>query len=263
MKYLNKFENFDNDESRSSGDGEFPQYNQANRLKAKQYVDDMFSKGAGDEVTDLCKEVGCDMPQDDDGLDEIKEKAIAYFIENPERMKNFGGTGFKNFPAGGGDGVVRTNNIGGVHEDNKFKPGPGEANSIRLGLNKDEMKLFSSKAQLTNLIRRNKVTLHNGEVWFNKEDEPTIRILNIFFDLAEDEDVNEVNEHMSETPSAKIDVIAVQRKRDDVIFRIGETYKDLNDHEYTISAITEGGGGIFYLEAAEGGFINVLNAIKI
>jgi len=260
MKYLNRFENFDNDESRSSGESTYPEYNQANRLKAKQYVDDMFSKGAGDEVTELCKEVGCDMPKDDSGLDEVKEKAIAYFIENPERMKNVGGYDFKSFPAGGGDGVVRTNNIGGALHESK-RPSPEEEGSVKIDLTKEEMKWFSSRTQLINLIRRNKVVLHDGEVWYNKDDKPTIKILDIFFEI---DNVEEgINEHMTESPSLKVDILSVQRKRDDVIFRVGETYKDEYDIEHTIGSITEGGNGIYYINAVKGGFINVLNAIKI
>lgn len=258
MRHLNKFENFDNDESRSSNPS-YPEYNQANRLKAQQYVDDIFSKGAGDEVSSICKEAGCSLPKDESELTEIKEKIVKYFIDNPERIKNYSGE-FRTIPYNSGDGVVRTNNIGGSIRESK-KPSPGEENSIKIHLTKDEMRLFSKKTQLISLINRNKVTLRDGEVWFNKDDNQTIKILDIFFEIDESTFEEEINESLES--QLGFELLSIKRKRDGIIFRVGETYKDLNNHEYTIGSITEGGNGIFYLNATEGGFINALNAIKI
>lgn len=252
MQYIKRFENFTNDENR--GDEQtYPEFNQANRLKAKEYVDIIFNKGSGAEVNDVCKEIECDLPKEDSELDEIKEKAIEYFIKNPERMKSFGNDQFKTFNVNAGDGVVRTNNIGGVRESNEgnpqglkkgdnitfefkgqivggeiknivglnaeisskylksntslplrqlkkenklisesTKPGPTVEDSIKIDITKDEMKLFSSEASLMKLMKRNKISLYNNQVWYKKDDKEAVQILDIFFNT-EDEIENEID----------------------------------------------------------------------
>ena len=68
----------------------------------------------------IMKEIGEKAPQTDEELDALKDKAIQYFIDNPERIKEFDG-GFKSIPYNSGDGVVRTNNVGGsLRESNKL-----------------------------------------------------------------------------------------------------------------------------------------------
>ena len=77
MKFIQKYENFTTDDNRGDNQS-FPKYNQANRLKAKQYVDQIFSGGSGPEVVEMCKEIGCDRPTNDEELESVKEKAIEY-----------------------------------------------------------------------------------------------------------------------------------------------------------------------------------------
>jgi len=60
----------------------------------------------------------------------------------------------------------------------------------------------------------------------------------------------------------KISVLSLRRESDGMIFKIGDKYKDANNNEYTIASITSGGDDIFYLNAEEGGYINVHMAIK-
>ena len=312
MKFIQKYENFTTDDNRGDNQS-FPKYNQANRLKAKQYVDQIFSGGSGPEVVEMCKEIGCDRPTNDEELESVKEKALEYFIDNPERIKEVG-TSFQSYPysGNGNDGIVRTNNVGGVVRESK-----GEKNS-KVILNDDEMNLFSSETPLINLIRKNKISLHDKEVWYAKDDKETKKILDIFFEIdsvnesynyptmeqVEDASPGEImrwqrflpspsNKEQSDiinavfakykklkasgdinsdtsksvgwnesTNNFRISVLSLRRESDGMIFKIGDKYKDGNNNEFTIASITSGGQDIFYLNAEEGGFINVLNAIK-
>ncbi len=60
----------------------------------------------------------------------------------------------------------------------------------------------------------------------------------------------------------RVSVLSLRREVDGMIFKIGDKYKDANNNEFTVASITSGGADIFYLNAEEGGFINVLNAVK-
>lgn len=123
MKYLSKFENFDTDETRYI-DGNVPKINPVISLKAKNFVDKIFDKGSGSDVNELCKEIGADVPKTDEDLDSIKELAIKYYTENPERIKDTDGATLKRFDVGGGDRVARTNNVGGaLRESTNFESG--------------------------------------------------------------------------------------------------------------------------------------------
>ena len=187
MKFIKKYETFTNDESRTNIPEE-PKYNPVNNLKAKNYVELVFSKGAGDEVNQICKEIGCEMPSSDEELDEAKESAIKYFIKNPERIKSFDQPVSKIQQTG--DAAPRTNNIGGTSFTNSTHIGESvnPSNDGVIKINKDEMRLFGTETQLIKLIKSNKISLHNNEVWFDENDEETKKILDIFFE------VNQVNE---------------------------------------------------------------------
>lgn len=191
MKFIKKYETFTNDESRTNITEE-PKYNPVNNLKAKNYVELVFSKGAGDEVNQICKEIGCEMPSSEEELDKSKEEAIKYFIENPERMKSFDQPISKIQQTG--DASPRTNNIGGTSFSNSTHVGESFQSPSSDGvieINKDEMKLFGTETQLIKLIRTNKISLHDNEVWFDENDEETKKILDIFFEI------NQVNESVA------------------------------------------------------------------
>ena len=169
MKFIKKFESFLTDDNRGDEQA-YPKYNQANNLRAKDYVDSVFNSGSGPEVTKICKEIGCERPSDDSSLEKVREKAVEYFKQNPERIPDIGSGGFKTYPFNGGDAVVRTNNIGGTQIESS-RPGPTDLGSTKVVVSKDEMRLFGKEASLIGLIKRNKIALHNGEVWFKKDDE--------------------------------------------------------------------------------------------
>ena len=189
MKYLRKFENFTNDENRGNTVEE-PTYTVAKTLAAKNYVELILNKGGGAEVNELCKEIGVEMPKDDEGLDKLKEDAINYFIKNPERIKSLDQP-IKKYPYQGTDGIARTNNIGGTSYTNSTHIGESvsvdDPESMKIDISEDEMKLFGTETLLLKLIKNNKISLHNNEVWFNRNDEGTKQVLDIFFEINDEE----------------------------------------------------------------------------
>jgi hypothetical protein len=116
MKHLKKFENFHSD-GLEIDNSDVPKYNQAERLAAQNQVEAIFSAGAGKMVNVLCKEVGIKLPKTDEELEAAKEKAIQYFIDNPERIKEITPPTFKSYPYYSGDGIARVTNVGGTHHD--------------------------------------------------------------------------------------------------------------------------------------------------
>lgn len=116
MKHLKKYENF-HDDGLDVDNTNAPKYNQAQRLDAKKYVDAVFAAGAGKMVAALCKEIGLAIPKTDEDLEKTQQKAIEYFIENPERIKEITPPTVNTYPYYSGDGIARVTNIGGVHQD--------------------------------------------------------------------------------------------------------------------------------------------------
>lgn len=114
MKHLKKFESFVNDDNRGE-DTQYPELNIALKNEVTEYVDSLLNSN---DYHSLVETLGMELPKNISGeeldkfFDEVREKAIEYFMKNPEEVQK---VGFKmnNFKVGGGDGVVRTNNIGG------------------------------------------------------------------------------------------------------------------------------------------------------
>ena len=187
-KYIKRFENFINDDNRGES-GNMPNYNPKERLDAKEYVEALFNSRSGVEINAVCKEIGCKAPGNDEELDEVKEKALKYFIDNPERIDTniTNGSNVKQYPYNGGDGVVRTNNVGGssVRESNSLdaKPDRDSKKSKKIKLSEEEMDLFSDESSLIKLITQNKISLYNNEVWYSKDDKETEKILGIYFKI--------------------------------------------------------------------------------
>ena len=191
MKYIKKFETFSKDGIEVDNQS-YPEYNQADQLKAKEYVEKIFNQGAGEAVKQLCKEVGIEIPKEDSELELAKETAIQYFMENPERIKETE-VSFKSYPYKGGDPVVRTNNIGGVYRESIVsdkRPSKDGEGCVKIDISDDDMRLFKRESLLIKLMNKNKISLHDNEVWFFKDDEQTKKVLDIFFEV-DDEQVNE------------------------------------------------------------------------
>ena len=58
---------------------------------------------------------------------------------------------------------------------------------MKIDISEDEMKLFGTETLLLKLIKNNKISLHNNEVWFNRNDEGTKQVLDIFFEINDEE----------------------------------------------------------------------------
>lgn len=116
MKHLKKFENF-HDDGLEVDSQTTPKYNQELRLKAKKYVEDIFNAGAGAMANALCKEINLPLPKTDEEIEAAMSKAIEYFTQNPERIKEITPPEHRTYPFYTGDGISRVNNVGGVHHD--------------------------------------------------------------------------------------------------------------------------------------------------
>lgn len=119
-RHIRTYEEYSHEDGLEVDTQSYPEHNQQHRQQARDLVAAVFDKGVGQAVTDLCKEVGIAPPKDDEGLDAARERAERYFIDNPERMKDFSPQQMSVVPVKSGDGVARTNNIGGVHHDRKY-----------------------------------------------------------------------------------------------------------------------------------------------
>ncbi len=117
MRYIRTYEEYSHEDGLEVDTQSYPEHNQKLRHDAIKYVEEVFANGAGQAVTALCKEVGIDPPLDDEGLDAAQRRATEYFTQNPERMGEIIPPQMSVVPVKTGDGVVRTNNIGGVHHD--------------------------------------------------------------------------------------------------------------------------------------------------
>ncbi len=58
-----------------------------------------------------------------------------------------------------------------------------ESHSKSVHISEDEMNLFSSEPVLQELITKNKITLKNGEVLFDENDEETKEILDQYLEI--------------------------------------------------------------------------------
>jgi len=115
MKYIKTYENFnDNDNINSSNTTPI---DPILKSQVTKYVEEQLGSQNFHEIFDI---VGIDMPQTLEGeefeekMDLAKEKAIDYFMRNPERMQIDTPTEFRTFNVGRDNPIPSTNNIGGV-----------------------------------------------------------------------------------------------------------------------------------------------------
>lgn len=184
MKYLRTFESFVTDDNRGE-DTRFPQYNAALKSEVTQYVDNILNS---EEYQKLIELIGMEIPKNlsgqelDNFFDKVREKSIEYFMSNPEQIGKSGGFIINKFNVDGGDGVVKTNNIGGVVKES-VKPKPNDSNCKVLQVTDDQLSFFDDEAPLINLIRDEKVTLYDNQIWYNKNDKETIEVLDTYFEM--------------------------------------------------------------------------------
>jgi hypothetical protein len=123
MKFIKKFEMFHQTGVNDGGEV-IPEYNPVLTLKIKEYVDELCTKGEYDE---LAKLIGEKFPKDltsdqmEPYADKLREKAIKHLEKNPELIgKEINHMTYK---VPGGDGISRTNKVGGTSQTNSFRVG--------------------------------------------------------------------------------------------------------------------------------------------
>lgn len=180
MKWIKKFESFVNDDNRGD-ETQYPQLNPVLKMEVTEYVEDKLKSN---EFADILHVAGIKAPSDissqelEELFDEAREKAITYYINNPEEMGKE--VDYKSYKVNGGDGVARTNNIGGaLRESREF--------DSEIKIAEDEMKRFSKEQSLQELIRNGKIALYDKKVKFNKSDKDTIETLDIYFEFDKDD----------------------------------------------------------------------------
>ena len=192
MKWIKKYENFTNDNNRDSASLDYlPKYNPVVKQEATEYVE---SKLKSNEFVEMFHVVGMKPPKDlkseemDSLFDEVKEKAIEYFTENPEEIGksvNFSSMkGDKQNLSNQSDRVPTTNNIGGTSQTSSGRIGESKVNfDSDIEISEEDMKKFNTEEPLIELIRNGKITLSNKKVSFNKSDKSTIKTLDIYFEF--------------------------------------------------------------------------------
>ena len=113
QRNIKKFENFnDNDQS-----VENTPIDPVLKSQVTKYVDEQLGSQNFHEIFDI---IGVDMPQTLEGeefeekMDLAKEKAIDFFMRNPERMQIDKPTEFRTFNIGKDNPIPTTTNIGGI-----------------------------------------------------------------------------------------------------------------------------------------------------
>lgn len=186
MKWIKKYENFTNDNNRDSSSIDYlPKFNPVIRQKATEFVDSLLKS----DYDKLFKLVGMEMPEVgsnemDELFDEVREKAIEYYVNNPEAIGKE--IELKTFKINGGDGTPRTNNIGGTSHANSIRIGESKSENdfdTIISITDDEMNLFSRPGLLQDLISNGKISLRNKEVHFNKEDKETLDTLDSYLEI--------------------------------------------------------------------------------
>jgi hypothetical protein len=192
MKWIKKYENFTNDNNRDSASLDYlPKYNPVVKQEATEYVE---SKLKSNEFAEMFHVVGMKPPTDikseemDSLFDEVKEKAIEYFTENPEEIGksvNFASMkGDKQNLSNQNDRVPTTNNIGGTSQAASNRIGESKTNfDSDIEISEEDMKKFNTEEPLIELIRNRKVALGNKKISFNKSDKETIKTLDTYFEF--------------------------------------------------------------------------------
>jgi len=184
MKWIKKYETFVNDDNRGE-DTQYPELNPVIKMEAAEYVD---SKLRSNEYAEIFNAVGVDLPQDLDSdelekaFDQVREKAIQYYIQNPEEIKS--PATHRTFKVNAGDGIPRTNRVGGTSQAASRVVGESKINlDAEMDITEDEMDLFKREEPLIDLIRQGKVRMSNKKVHFSETDKETIETLDMYLEM--------------------------------------------------------------------------------
>jgi len=123
MKYIKKFENFVNDENRGET-AEYPAEAKDPSLSTK--IKNFINHKLDHDYKSLFDVVGMKMPSDLNGeeldkiFDEVREKAIKYYMEHPEELEDWEVQMKPYKYAGSGDAIPKVQKVGGA-----LSEGPG------------------------------------------------------------------------------------------------------------------------------------------
>lgn len=124
MKFIKKYESFHGTGVDDGSGEQIPGYNPVINQRVREFVDSLCGKGRQDE---LAKIIGEKVPSDlgsdsmDEYEDKLKERVIKYLIDNPEALPSEVGINTYKVPAG--DGITRTNKVGGTSQTGSFRIG--------------------------------------------------------------------------------------------------------------------------------------------
>jgi hypothetical protein len=206
MKKFKEFESMVTDDDRDSSSIDFlPKHNPVVQQNAKSYVDQIIQ---GNDLKLLYRAAGEEPPKNidsmnmDDIYDELKQKAIEYFIENPEAIGK--DIPMNKYKVNGGDGISRTNNLGGALHANS--PRVGESKT-EITISPDEMLYFNTEEPLIELIRNGKIELGNGVVHYDTSDQETKNILDIYLEIDGSATLEESLEYLKYTDRKKSSLV--------------------------------------------------------
>jgi hypothetical protein len=184
MKWIKKYETFVNDDNRAE-DTRYPEMNPVIKKEATEYVDSIINSS---DYMMMFSVAGVEPPKDlsaedlDKVFDEVREKAIQHYIQNPEEIKS--PTSHKTFKTNGGDGIARTNKVGGTSQAASRIVGESRTElGEEMDITEDEMDLFKKQELLIDLIRQGKVRLSNKKIHFSKSDKETIECLDMYLEM--------------------------------------------------------------------------------
>lgn len=208
---MKKFENFINDDNRDNRTLEqLPKHNPVVNLEAKKWVDELFNKN----INILLKISGLqdventtELLSDDTQLEEIKKKAINYYIDNPDKIGNEDENSIVS-PSKMQNVIPKTNNVGGSLHSNSPRIGESKLNfDTELEINSDEMNLFNTEESLMDLIRNNRILLGNKVIRYNNKDKETKQTLDIYFEIDEVDPIEETLAYLTHSDTKPSSIV--------------------------------------------------------
>ena len=203
---MRKFENFINDENRDTTSLDLlPKYNVVVNLGAEEYVDDILKKGDTEllfRAAGFVSESPTEDLSDEETFEKIRQAAIDYYIKNPEAIGK--GLSALPHPTKSGDGIPRTNNLGGALHSNSLRVGESKT---EVNISPDEMAYFNTEEPLIELIRSGKIELGNGVVHYDSSDKETKKILDIYLEIDGSSTLEESLEYLTYTDRKKSSIV--------------------------------------------------------
>lgn len=186
MKFFKTFESFSKD-GIDVDDTKLPEYNMSNRKDVKEYVESKISSEDYKVIFDVANmepPVNVDEDEFSRIYDEAKELAIEYYLKNPEEMTG-NNLSFKTYPVKSSS-VPQVQNTGvSLRESYDGK--------VKIDINDEDMNLLLEEP-IQDLVRNQKISILNNQIWFDDKDKETKDTLDIYFEF--DKNTFEVDESL-------------------------------------------------------------------